>query len=108
MTTIKLYADEHISKRITSSLRSKGVDILSTEEAFNKGKTDMQQLNFAISGKRAIITKDSGYLSLKPENQHCGIFFITKRKHDNEIIKNIMGVLDILGPEEVKSFVIYV
>lgn len=108
MTAIKLYADEHISKRIIGSLRSKGVDILSTEEAANKGKTDIQQLNFAISEKRTIVTKDAGYFSLKPEKQHYGILFITKRKPDKEIIKHIMSVLELLGPEEAKGSVIYI
>jgi len=44
---IKLYMDENIPLITTKMLRNKGFDVLTTEEAFNKGVDDSEQLRFA-------------------------------------------------------------
>ncbi len=108
MTTIKLYADEHVGRPIVNNLRNKGIDIISTEEAGNKGKSDEEQLEFACANSRAVLTMDSDYLLLREPSSHYGIFFISKRKPDREIVSRIMELIELLDQKEAMGIVVYV
>jgi len=52
----RLYFDRHIIARLADDLRSRGYDVLTTEEAGLDSSTDEQQLAFATSESRAILT----------------------------------------------------
>ena len=108
MSQIKLYADEHIKKRIINSLKSKGFDIISTEEAGNKGKPDIGQLQFAASERRTFLTRDSDFFSIAQNFEHYGIIFITGIEADKEIIRKIVNILEMLDQEDVKGAIIYI
>lgn len=45
---IKLYHDEDIPLSLADALRNRGVDVVTTQEAGNIGKSDEEQLIFAI------------------------------------------------------------
>jgi predicted nuclease of predicted toxin-antitoxin system len=53
---VRLYFDRHIIARLAEDLRSRGYDVLTTEEAGLDSATDEQQLTFATNEKRAILT----------------------------------------------------
>ena len=52
----KLYLDEDVHKRVASSLRLKGYDVISAHELQKWGLDDSENLEFAISQQRAIFT----------------------------------------------------
>jgi hypothetical protein len=52
----RLYFDRHIMARLAIDLRSRGYDVLTTEEAGLDTATDEQQLTFAAGERRAILT----------------------------------------------------
>jgi len=45
---VRLYIDEDLSDRIAVALRSKGFDAISAHEVNMRGKTDKEQLEYAI------------------------------------------------------------
>lgn len=53
---IRLYLDRHIVARLAIDLRSRGYDVLRTEEAGLDTAPDEDQLVFATREKRAILT----------------------------------------------------
>jgi predicted nuclease of predicted toxin-antitoxin system len=53
---IKTYLDENISVLIGKIIRSHGFVVLTTQEAGNNGKSDIEQLEFAVANKHAILT----------------------------------------------------
>ncbi len=108
MSSIKIYSDEHIRKQIVIALKSKGIDIVSTEDAKNKNKSDVEQIKFATSEGRVILTKDSDYLKFKDSLNHCGIFFVSKRKPDQEIVSNVLAILEVMDESDVRGVVIYI
>ena len=108
MSTVKLYADEHIKKHITNWLRKSGVDILSTEDAKNKGRTDVEQLDFASLQKRTVLTEDIGFLAIQGLFGHSGIFLITGRKTAKEIVSKVVSLLEMIDAEDVKGVVVYI
>ncbi len=108
MSAIKFYADEHVRNQIITSLKGNGIDVISTDEAGNKGKLDIEQPNFAISDKRVILTGDPDYLVISTNRNHCGIFFISGIKPDNEIVRKILAMMEILESEDTMGLVIYI
>ena len=53
---VRLYVDRHIMKRLAADLRSRGYDVLTTEEAGQDTASDEEQLTFATAASRAILT----------------------------------------------------
>ncbi|MFO0795625.1 MAG: DUF5615 family PIN-like protein [Candidatus Brocadiaceae bacterium] len=58
MEKIKLYIDEDLSDRIAVALRSRGFDVVSAHEVSMRGKSDREQLEYAINHKRIILTRN--------------------------------------------------
>jgi predicted nuclease of predicted toxin-antitoxin system len=53
---IRLYFDRHIMTRLAVDLRGRGYDVLTTEEAGKDTASDEEQLAFATTDKRSILT----------------------------------------------------
>jgi predicted nuclease of predicted toxin-antitoxin system len=53
---VRLYLDRHIMTRLAADLRSRGYDVLTTEEASKDTASDEEQLAFATAESRAIFT----------------------------------------------------
>lgn len=80
MTIIKFYLDENVTDEIADGLRTRGIDVLTTAEAGNKGLMDNEQLSFAKEQSRVIITHDRDFLRLDSENvDHAGIAYCAKQ-----------------------------
>lgn len=54
--SVRLYLDEMIPAGLAVVLREYGYDVLSAKEANMFGKSDEEQLGFAVSNGRAIVT----------------------------------------------------
>jgi predicted nuclease of predicted toxin-antitoxin system len=53
---VRLYFDRHIMARLAVDLRGRGYDVLTTEEAGKDTASDEEQLTFATTENRAILT----------------------------------------------------
>src|SRR5947208_13192684 len=53
---VRLYLDRHIMARLAVDLRGRGYDVLTTEEAGKDTASDEDQLAFATTEGRAILT----------------------------------------------------
>lgn len=56
MTVTALYTDEDMSALVATLLRSRGLDVTTVPERSALGKTDSEQLEFAISMGRCLLT----------------------------------------------------
>jgi predicted nuclease of predicted toxin-antitoxin system len=52
----RLYFDRHIMRRLAVDLRTRGYDVLTTEEAGKDTASDEEQLAFATMERRALVT----------------------------------------------------
>ena len=74
MEKIKLYIDEDLSDRIAVALRSKGFDAISAHEVNMRGKTDKEQLEYAIQHNRTILTRNiKHFITLQKEYHKDGL-----------------------------------
>ena len=59
MEQIKFYLDEHIHSAVAEGLRRRRVNVLTVQEAGKSGLSDRDQLAFALSEERVMVTMDS-------------------------------------------------
>ena len=71
MEQISFYLDEHIHRAVADGLRSRRVNVLTVQEAEKSGLSDREQLGFALSERRVMVTMDTcvSYLSFTPRLQ---------------------------------------
>jgi predicted nuclease of predicted toxin-antitoxin system len=60
---LRYYLDEHMRPAIAEGLRARGIDAITTGEAdrAHRGLSDEDQLRFAASGNRVLVTEDRDF-----------------------------------------------
>jgi len=77
---LRFHLDENMDQAIAVGLRARGIDVITTLEAGLGGASDQQQLDFASSEQRVIVSYDDDLLALHGAGAaHAGIAFITLR-----------------------------
>jgi predicted nuclease of predicted toxin-antitoxin system len=111
-TFAALYTDEDMSALVATLLRSRGLDITTVPEQTTLGKTDIEQLEFAISMGRCILTHnrvDFERLHLhyvEQNRQHSGII-VVPQKNAYEIAQRIGILVSALTADEIRNQLLY-
>jgi predicted nuclease of predicted toxin-antitoxin system len=107
-----LYTDEDMSALVATLLRSRGLDITTVPEQATLGKTDREQLEFAASLGRCILTHnrvDFERLHLQcmeEDRQHYGII-IVPQKNAYEVAQRIGILVSTLMADEIYNQLLY-
>jgi predicted nuclease of predicted toxin-antitoxin system len=107
-----LYTDEDMSALIATLLRSRGLDMTTVPEQATLGKTDREQLEFATSLGRCILTHnrvDFERLHLQyieEGRQHYGII-VVPQKNAYEIAQRIGILVSMLMADEIYNQLLY-
>ena len=108
-----LYTDEDIANLVATLLRARGLDVLTTIEAEMTGCSDEQQLAFAASEERCILTHNRVdyerlHLSyIQTGQEHSGII-VTPQNNAYEIAQRVGVILNTLTVDEVCNQLLYV
>ena len=104
----KLHLNEHLSPRLAAQLRKYGFDVTSTVEMGLMGADDDEQLAYAASSHRAIVTfnhKDFAVRHiryLEEGQEHWGIILSTEETPD-VLRRRLLRLLNTLTAEELKN-----
>ena len=107
-----LYTDEDMSALVATLLRSRGLDIATVPEQATLGKTDREQLEFATSLSRCILTHnrvDFERLHLQcvdEDKQHSGII-VVPQKNAYEVAQRIGVLVSALMVDEITNQLLY-
>ncbi len=107
-----LYTDEDRSTLVATLLRSRGLDVTTVPEQSALGKTDSEQLEFAISMERCFLTHnrvDFERLHLQyveESKQHFGII-IVPQKNAYEVAQRIGILVSTLTTDEIRNQLLY-
>lgn len=110
---IALYLDEDVDILIADLMRAREYDVLTTRDAGQLRKSDREQLAFAVSQGRAIVTHNrDDYAELAQEysetgQQHFGIFLAVRRT-PYDIARRLMVILDQVTADEMENQVRYI
>ncbi len=108
-----LYTDEDIANLVATLLRARGLDILTTIDAEMTGYSDEQQLAYAASHERCILTHNRVYFErlhlsyIQTGQQHSGII-VTPQNNGYEIAQRVGIILNTLTADEVFNQILYV
>lgn len=89
MDEVKLYLDEDITPVLASVLRGRGYDVVSAHEVGMRGKRDEEQLEYAISQGRVLMTFNAKHFAPLAEK-----YFRAGREHYGVIATK---TLDLAG-----------
>jgi predicted nuclease of predicted toxin-antitoxin system len=76
MAEVRYHLDENMHEAVALGLRLRSIDVTTTAEARLLGASDEEQLRFAISQQRILVTRDHDFVALSATvEQHPGIVF---------------------------------
>jgi predicted nuclease of predicted toxin-antitoxin system len=107
-----LYTDEDMSALVATLLRSRGLNVATVPEQAALGKTDREQLEFAASVGRCILTHNRVdferlHLQYMKENrQHAGIIVVPQRSA-YEVAQRIGILVNSLMADEIRNQLLY-
>ena len=108
MEQISFYLDEHIYRAVADGLQRRGVNVLTAREAGKSGASDREQLSFAMSEERVMVTMDSDFLILASEGvSHAGIAYANPQLSVGDVIASLMLVYGVLTSEDMANHVEY-
>lgn len=102
---IKFHLDESVSNAIALGLRRREINVTTTSEAGLIGVSDREQIAFALSENRILITHDDDFVILHRSGiTHAGITYCDqKRRSIGEILNTLILIWETLEPEDMKN-----
>ena len=107
-----LYTDEDMSALVATLLKSRGLDVTTVPEQGTLGKTDREQLEYATSLNRCLLTHNRVdferlHLQYIKENKlHSGII-VVPQKNPYELAKRISILVRTLTAEDINNQLLY-
>ncbi|MCE2668332.1 MAG: DUF5615 family PIN-like protein [Microcystis sp. 49638_E5] len=104
--------DEDVSALVATLLRSRGLDVTTVPEQSTLGKTDSEQLEFAASLGRCLVTHnrvDFERLHLQfieEGREHCGII-VVPQKTAYEVVQRVGVLVNTLTVDSINNQLLY-
>ena len=112
MAAVSLFLDEDVHEGLAAALRRQGIDAVNAHECGRKEATDAQQLAFAVSRQRALMTFnviDFEVLAdeyFRQEKQHCGII-VSPQRSLRETLRRLVSLTERFTGESLINQLIY-
>lgn len=102
---IRFHFDEHIDPDIARALRRHGVEITTTVDARLVSRSDQDQLDYARTSGRVLVTHDTDFLRMASrDSDHPGIVYSHRTALSvGEMIRRLILVFEVLGPDEIRG-----
>ena len=110
---INLYLDEDVDVLLASLVRARGFEAVTTLEAGQRGKTDAEQLAFAASQQRTLITHNRvDFEQLAQEYFAAGQtrsgILIAVRRPTYELARRVLIILNAVTADEMQNQIRYI
>ena len=103
-----LYLNEHLSPRLAAQLRRHGFDVLTSQEVDMLNASDDEQMTYAVSHERAIVTFNVRDFVVRHElylaegKEHWGIVFSTQEPI-GVLLHRVVRFLNSVSRDELKN-----
>ncbi len=110
---IHVYLDEDVDVLVASLLNSRGFEATTAKQAGQLGKTDVEQLEYAISQKAAILTHNRNDFAalaqeyFSREGKHYGIIIAVRHPY-GKIVNRLVSILNTTTADEMENQIIYI
>jgi hypothetical protein len=105
--TIRFHLDESVDPAIAIGLRRRGADVTTSQETGLLNASDVEQINFAATSGRILVTHDDDFLALaKGGLPHPGIAFChAELRSIGEMIAGLMLIRDCMMPVDMQNHI---
>jgi len=109
---MKLYLDEHLSPLLARMLRERGIDCLTAIETGNLGQSDEEQLTYAASQGRVLLTFDrEDFLSLATQwtergRPHAGLI-LSRQGSASELLRPLLRLIALRGKDDLHDHILW-
>jgi predicted nuclease of predicted toxin-antitoxin system len=110
---IELYLDEDVDVLVASLLRARGFQATTTQEVGQIGKTDEQQLMYAVAQRKTVLTHNRAdferltHQFFATGRMHYGII-IAARRSPYEIARRLLIILNHVTADEMENHLRYI
>ncbi len=105
---LRLHLDESVNPAIAEGLRLRGIDCTVSREAGLLGASDEEQLAFATSQQRTLVTTDEDFLALASQHFHAGILYWHQEQRSiGEAIRRIVRLWEQYTSEAIRNRVMF-
>ena len=109
---IKLYLDENVPEAIAIELRLRGYDIKTVKDAGRRGISDIEQLNYATTEGRVIVTfNTSDFCKIHPEMMKKGIshggIIVSRQLPIGSIVRALAKLLSSTNREQFLNSIVW-
>lgn len=110
---IHVYLDEDVDVLVASLLRSRGYEATTAHQARQLGKSDAEQLEYAVSQRRAILThnridfENLARQYFEQESQHYGIIIAVRNPYQ-QIVQKLLTILNSITSDEMENQILYI
>jgi len=110
---IDLYLDEDVNVLIADLVRARGFRVTTTQAAGQIGTTDANQLAFAASQRKAILTHNRVHFEalaqayFEEKKTHSGII-IAVRRPPKELSQRLLILLNAVTADEIENQILYI
>ena len=110
---IEFYLDEDVSTLVADLIRARGFVATTTHEAGQGGRSDAEQLNYAVSRHATLVTHNRADFELLARQyfnsglKHYGMV-ITVQRPAREIARRLLIILDQVTADEIEDQIRYV
>ena len=110
---IGTFLDEDVNVLVAEIIRSRGFIVFTTSEISRKGKSDAEQIEFAVENEYTILTHNRIDFENLAQNYfaenktHCGIIIAT-RHSPQEIARRLLVILNNVTADEIVNQIIYI
>ena len=108
MGKISLYLDEHVQFALKEALKTRGVNILTTQEAGNIGKSDVSQVLFASENGRVLLSYNKRHFAklhyewMTRKRPHRGII-LSDQLPIGIVLRRLMKLYFTLESDDMKN-----
>lgn len=104
----RLFLDEDVHVALAFALRRRGYDVVHAQEVGRKGKSDPEQLSYAVEHGRCVfsfnvrdlVVLHNGYA--RTGQEHCGIL-VLKQRPVGETLRRLLRALQRCSQESLKN-----
>ena len=108
--TLRLYFDDDSAMSpLVAALRAAGVEVVTADEAGNRGKPDGEHLAYAAANRFTLCTNLGDFLALHREwvaggREHAGIILITQQRFSiGEQLRRFPLMDELFGPGDIAN-----
>ncbi len=110
---IRLYLDEDVNVLLAELLKVRGFEATTTQEASQLGKTDEEQLAYAVGQGMTLLTHNRVDFEILAQDyfaaslEHYGIMLVIRRP-TQEILRRLLTILNQVTDDEMKNQLRYI